>query len=213
MKVIANGAYDTYIQRFAQDVKAFGKPVILRFAQEMDGGWFPWGDSRYDNTPRLFVKAWRHIVKIFQNEGAGNARFLWNPLSPNVNEGLYPGDAYVSYVGFTFFNWADNSHPWKGMLAGYSGRYAGMRRITSKPIIVAETGSAPDKWGNSRAAWVADGYPAVYAKLPGIKGIIYFSVDMSQDTHPPQPNWMLEGQSLNEYKLLVNQPRFKGTLK
>ena len=40
---ILNGDHDAYITQFAQDAKAYGGRVLLRFAHEMDGDWFPWG--------------------------------------------------------------------------------------------------------------------------------------------------------------------------
>ncbi len=38
-----------------------GGPIILRFAHEMNGRWYPWSIGRYDNTPERYRKAWRHI--------------------------------------------------------------------------------------------------------------------------------------------------------
>ena len=40
---ITGGDFDGYFSKFATDVKAFGAPSAIRFAHEMNGGWYPWG--------------------------------------------------------------------------------------------------------------------------------------------------------------------------
>ncbi len=67
---ILNGDHDAYITQFAQDAKAYGGRVLLRFAHEMDGDWFPWGIGRFDNTKANFILAWRHVHDIFRSVGA-----------------------------------------------------------------------------------------------------------------------------------------------
>src|SRR5688500_15961677 len=80
-KIVA-GNFDVYIRQWAKDAKTHGGPVIVRFAHEMDGDWFPWGTGRAGNTAANFIAAWRHIWNIFRGpngEGATNVRFLWSP--------------------------------------------------------------------------------------------------------------------------------------
>lgn len=208
-KIIA-GEFDTYIRDWAEAAKAWGGIVILRFAHEMDGAWFPWGYRRFDNTATRFKDAWRYIWTIFRGPGgagATNVKFLWSPLTPRAN--LYPGDKYVDYVGFTWFNWGPPTRPWTGLLAGIKDKTARMVRITSKPIILAETGSTAI--GGDKVAWISQGYKAVYRKLPKIKAIVYFDVDM---TFVNQPDWRLSSPSgaLAAYRALVAQPQFQGGL-
>lgn len=42
---IINGTFDPYIQKWADDSKAWGHPYFLRFAAEMNGNWFPWSEK------------------------------------------------------------------------------------------------------------------------------------------------------------------------
>jgi cellulose synthase (UDP-forming) len=110
---IAAGRYDAYLERWAHAVAAHRAPVLIRFAQEMNGHWFSW--SRYG--PVAYVRAWRHIVRIFRREGASNARFIWAPdgiigePSARWRHELvpwYPGRAYVSYIGMSMVAFASN---------------------------------------------------------------------------------------------------------
>ena len=57
---IAAGDFDCYLRSFAEGVAAIEGPVLLRFAHEFDGYWFPWGMGRFTNTPETFVAAWQH---------------------------------------------------------------------------------------------------------------------------------------------------------
>ena len=107
---IRRGDHDAYITQFAQDAKAYGGRVLLRFAHEMDGDWFPWGIGRFDNTRRNFILAWRHVYNIFKSVGARNVKFVWSPNGYYSKRGVpikdvYPGDKYVDYLAISGFNW------------------------------------------------------------------------------------------------------------
>lgn len=66
---IATGAFDCYLRSFAEGVAAIDGPVLLRFAHEFDGYWFPWGMGRFTNTPETFVPAWRHVWEVIKGSG------------------------------------------------------------------------------------------------------------------------------------------------
>jgi hypothetical protein len=42
---IIAGAHDTYIDRWADGAREFGGPMIVSFANEMNGAWFPWSGT------------------------------------------------------------------------------------------------------------------------------------------------------------------------
>ena len=213
-KRIMAGDYDAYIRQFAQAARDWGGRVIIRFAHEMDGKWFPWGVTRFNNTRARFIKAWIHIWNIFKDPligvGATEVKFAWTPYSTGMGKGsLYPGDAYVDYVGFTGFNWGP-PRGWRSMMDAYARNVAGLAAFTKKPIIVAETGSSPE--GGDKGAWISEGYPAVYAAYPRIKAIVYFNIDQS---HVGQPNWLLTTtpEALAAYKAILAQVPFQGRIK
>jgi len=214
---ITNGRHDAYIRTFARAARDSGETVILRFAHEMDGFWFPWGMGRFDNTPKRFIAAWRHVWNIFRGPkgvGATNVKFLWNPTYPGSGRpsfaSLYPGDKYVDYVGFTSFNWNRRGNDWKSMVRLYTPPMEVLRRITRKPVIVGETGSTAK--GGDKPAWILKGYPAVYNKWPRLKGIVYFNVDMG-DTQQNR-DWRLTSppKALDAYEAIAAQPRFQGRI-
>ncbi len=75
------GTYDSYIREFAEDARDWGHPFFLRFNWEMNGNWFPWGESVNGNQPGEYVAAWRHVHDIFTSVGATNATWVWCPYA------------------------------------------------------------------------------------------------------------------------------------
>src|SRR5690606_25171035 len=92
---IASGDFDDELRRWAEDAKHWGGRLLLRFAHEMNGNWYPWAERMNGNDPGDYVNAWRHVHDLFEEVGADNVEWEW---SPNVMyqgstpfEDLYPG--------------------------------------------------------------------------------------------------------------------------
>jgi len=64
LAAISAGQYDAYLRSYATQVREFGYPVILSFAPEANGSWYPWGWTR--TSPAAWVAAWRHVVTVFR---------------------------------------------------------------------------------------------------------------------------------------------------
>ena len=83
-------------------------PVILRYAHEMDGGWFWWGKDHC--APADYIALARLEADTLRARGAdGQVLFAytpdrwWNGLGEAGKSGYltwYPGDAYVDLVGY-----------------------------------------------------------------------------------------------------------------
>lgn len=210
---IINGQHDAYITQYAQAAKAWGGTVLLRFAHEMNGYWFPWGIDQFNNTPARFQKAWRHVWSIFDTVGATNVKFVWSPMKPCKGcasySSVYPGDKYVKFASFSAFNWGEPQR-WKSMLKVFTPAMNALAQVTRKKVIVGETGSARD--GGDKAAWIRAGYPAVYKAFPKLKGIVYFNLDMR---FAEQPNWLLTDPAgaLDAYRETVAKAKFQGLIR
>ena len=85
LPAIVAGRYDAYLRSYASAVRAYGRPVILSFAHEMNGNWYSWGYPHV--SPAVWVAAWRHVVSLFRALGATNVTWLW---APNAEQ---PGDS------------------------------------------------------------------------------------------------------------------------
>jgi len=181
LAAIADGQHDAYVRRFARAASEWGQEVWMRFAHEMNGDWYPWGQGVNGNTPASFVGAWQHVVDLFRVEGAHNVRWIW---SPNVNYAgapplapLYPGDDYVDWLGMDGYNWGDDR--WLPARLIFLDTYAEICRLTQRPKMIAEIGSAES--GGLKADWITEAFAAVRDEMPAVRAIVWFHEDKERD--------------------------------
>jgi hypothetical protein len=136
---IAAGWQDGYIERFARSLARFRGTVYLRYAHEMNGTWYPWS-----HDPKNYVRAWRHVVRVFRRVGAENVRFVWS-----VNPSLYlppkawmrslraywPGRRYISVVGATMINFGGEKNY---TVERFAPRLSALWRLYRKPLMITE---------------------------------------------------------------------------
>jgi mannan endo-1,4-beta-mannosidase len=168
---IIGGSFDAYLHQYAKDIVSTGLPLAIRLDHEMNGTWYPWSELNGGNRPINgnnvgdYVKMWRHVHDIFQQEGA-NALVIWiwapnivNNMQPSSHatqsylNGLYPGDSYVDWVGLSGYlrppYRAGNDFTF-GYTYGASLKQ--LRTLTTKPILLAEVGAS--ETGGHKAAWL-----------------------------------------------------------
>jgi cellulose synthase/poly-beta-1,6-N-acetylglucosamine synthase-like glycosyltransferase/beta-mannanase len=179
---ITEGDFDGYITDYAHSVKAYNKPVFIRFAHEMNGNWYPWGGHL--NTPQDFIAAWRHIHDIFEKEGVRNVTWVWAPNemyeeTAYSNDILltYPGDEYVDWVGLSSFNWAGlyKNNVWRTPQSMFEPTVQVLATL-HKPILIAETATAENGNANGKAIWITQ-LSQYIQNQPLIKGVIWFNVN------------------------------------
>jgi mannan endo-1,4-beta-mannosidase len=179
---VAAGGSDAYLRRYAAQVRAFGHPVILSFAHEMNGGWYGWGTKR--NTPAQFIAAWRHVVGVFRVAGATNVTWLWAVNAVNAGEtGIsrwWPGAAWVDWVGIDGYYY----FPADRFSGVFGTTIAEVRRFTTDPVFIGETAIGP---GPDAAAQVADLFAGMRADR--VLGFAWF--DHAQDDPPYHQDWKL----------------------
>ena len=185
LKRIAAGAHDAYLRKFARDAAEFGNPVWLRPLHEMNGSWYPWCGTVNGNSSADFAAAWRHIYRVFHEEGATNVRFVWCPeatsvpdTSDNAIARYWPGDSYVDYVALDGYN-AGTRGAWRSFGKIFSRGYADVIRLTDKPLFIAEVGCADT--GGDKAAWIADMFRDFSSAYPRIRGVVWFDALKEHD--------------------------------
>ena len=97
-RVIASGRYDDFIRDRARAVRDLRVPMLIRWRWEMDrpnlraSVW----------SPEDYIAAWERLRRIFAEEGAANAGWVWCPLASGFPEGraqpYYPGDDQVDWL-------------------------------------------------------------------------------------------------------------------
>jgi mannan endo-1,4-beta-mannosidase len=186
--IIESGGSDTYLRRFAAQVKAFGHPVVISFGHEANGDWFSYGYKHA--KPADYVKAYRVVHDVMTAAGATNVIWLWtvNIPVPNQTESfaaVYPGAQYVTWAGIDGYDWTGK--------ATFAQEFA--TTITDvkhdapgKPILIAETSVVPGPNAGAQTAGLFAGI-----KRDGLLGLVWYDIDKvgfkgTADTH----DWELQ---------------------
>lgn len=182
-RIIA-GSFDRYIREWAVGLRKWGHPVAIRFAHEMNGSWYPWGEGVNGNGAGEYVAAWRHVWEVFRRAGARNVIWVWSPnvIFPGSTplERLYPGDEYVDWIGIDGYN-AGTALPWGGWVTFdelFGPTIREIRSFTYKPILLAEVAAAEK--GGSKADWISDFFHAL-SQRPEIIGFVWFEARKQAD--------------------------------
>jgi hypothetical protein len=196
---IIAGTHDAYIDMWANKARAFGEPIIVSFANEANGSWFPWsagyygaGDPAPGDTPehRLFLgpetfkKAFRHVVDRVRGRGAKNVQFvlhLMNYPDPNdkwnLTECFYPGSEYCDWLGLSVYG---SQFPADGDWAPFPPLLDYPYQVLcdldpNKPIMLCEWGVAELPHLGNKAQWFREAFRLMqdprYARL---KAIVYW---------------------------------------
>ncbi|MDH3022477.1 glycosyl hydrolase [Gordonia alkanivorans] len=183
---IADGKMDADLRRWGRQLSAWGEPVFLRFAQEMNGDWYPWSVGVHGNTPAEYREAFRRMRKIIEGEGASSVSFVW---APNViTEGTsdfsdsYPGTDVVDCLGLDGYNWGVSpGHRWQSADKLFSSSLDALARLSpGRPILITEVGCADGATPNLKAEWIADFF-RVIESAPNVLGFVWFQMDKERD--------------------------------
>lgn len=142
-------------------------PVLLRFAHEMNGSWYPWGQQ-----PQAFVDTFRAVAAAV-HEQTPATQMMWAPnygggypftggqYAPEAGtadfdaldtdkdgelteaddpyQPYYPGDDAVDWVGMTLYHWG-STYPWGGNNLPETEKFAAQLRGTYDGIGGDESG-------------------------------------------------------------------------
>jgi beta-mannanase len=171
---IIDGKFDTYIRAWARSLGAWKRQVLLRFAQESDGNWFPWADYGNGNHPGQFVAAWRHVHQIFVQAGATNVKWVWSPAFGSSE--VFPGTGYVDVLATTCQNGGKQlfARGWQTFAQGCGKTIQLLHALApARPIQLAETSCA--EAGGSKAQWIGQMFTYL-AHHPEVKSAIWFNL-------------------------------------
>ncbi|MGW2302886.1 glycosyl hydrolase [Streptomyces sp. NPDC001809] len=207
---IASGRYDAeIIDPQIRRVKAYGKRVFLSFDQEVD--------ARVEEgagAPAEYVAAYRHLHERFRRLGADNVVWVWTVSgylgSANLMRQLYPGDAYVDWIGMDQYNYhlCHGTDTWLDFDRSQRPGYDWLRKNISddKPIMFSEFSTAPDpKRPGRQRDWYA-AIPGVAPSLPDARAYVHWNRAV------PGPGCDLtvdSGPALDGYRIAGRDPYFR----
>ena len=212
LKTITSGKHDRYIRQWARDAKAWGKPFYLRFGHEMNGNWNTWSPSVNGNKDGEYPAAWRRVHDIFRKEGVTNVRWVWSPNVENNDSTpfakVYPGGAYVDWVGIDGYNWGTSQSwsSWQTIGEVFGPSYDKLAAMTGKRMMIAETAST--EFGGEKGLWIDEGLlNAVPSRFPRVQAVIWFHENKETD-------WRVNSSqaSLDAYKKVAASDLYQGKL-
>lgn len=181
LRQIPKGKFDHYIWSWARGAAAIDGPILIRFAHEMNGNWYPWAIGVNGTTEQHYKDAWRHIVGIFRAAGADNVQFVWSPNKdyPGATPlaSVYPGDDIVDWLAIDGYNFgtASEGQSWRSFNETFKPTYDQLAEIADKPVMIAETGSA--EIGGDKAAWIREGldHANLTTAYPALRAVVWFN--------------------------------------
>ncbi len=228
-----NGDFDRLLERWAQLAKASGTRLVVEFAPEVNGDWYPWngrwnggaeagayGDPRLADGPERFRDAYRRVIDIFRRVGADQITWVFHVDSQprpkenwNAMAGYYPGDDYIDWVGVSAFGAQQPGDFWESFSDVLDGTYNELVSISPlKPVAVVEFGVIEKPGDTSaKARWISEALDSLRnGWFPHVKAVSYWherAVSMS-----PARSLRIDSslQSLGAYKAGVAGDFFLG---
>lgn len=221
LRSITAGVHDAYIDRWADSAKAIGTPIIVSFANEMNGSWFPWSGLLYGSSepvpgaakappyagPETFKQAYRHVVDRVRARGASNVQFvlhLMNYSDPvdvwNVAKEYYPGPEYCDWLGLSVYGSqfpADKE--WAPFPPLLDWPYTELSQLDpKKPIMLCEWGVAEIPRLGDKAQWYRDGFRTLQdPRYSRIKAVVYWHERWQNSLDPDGGNAKNAGKYSN----------------
>lgn len=204
VSAIATGAYDEYLDTYADAVRDFGHQVVIGFGHEMNNKNYSWGYGK--TSPATFVAAWRHIVTLFRSQGADNVTWVWTLEVDSKTTGpaasWWPGPSYVDWVGIDGYY----SSPSDTFSSVFVRTINQVRALTDKPVLLSET--AVTQHGNQYANIVN-----LFEGMLKYKtlGLVWFDQDQLHQIE--DQDWRIEGdfQAEAAFRASVSRLRLVST--
>lgn len=157
---ILSGKHDAYIDKWSRVLTSFRRRVLLRFAHEMNGDWYPWGRSS------LYVETWKHVRGLM--ETAVNVEWVWSPNvtyenSPPMSE-FWPGTYQVDVLGLDGYNW---NSPWVTPEELFGASIKEIRALADKELMITETACDDN---DEKPRWIKQLF-----KLDDVDCVIWFN--------------------------------------
>lgn len=222
LESIALGDRDGYLKGLGASLKKIPHTVLLSFAPEMNGGWYPWGygpvaaGPEHQVSPELFGQAWRHVYNEITESGATKVKWVWQ-ISHEAHDStvrrsslrlLWPGKRYVDIVGLDDYYYLKGS-TFNNTL-GLTIR--DVRKFTDDPLLLAETGMGPEVYEHHYSYLFGAGqtlknmndlFKGLEIKSDNFIGFVWFDHDESNGLPTPESthqNWEFRKQGARNFR-------------
>ena len=204
---IIEGEFDDDLRRWASDAKRFETPLLVEYGTEVNGDWFSWngrwngggrktgyGDPKKADGPERFQDAYRHIIKIMKDEGAGNITWVFHVDSDDVPdkswnrlENYYPGDDWIDWIGVSIYGASEPSDEDDTTFSEIMDEiYPRLTRLgKEKPVAVLEIGVAANNKEVDQAKWTEEALTELSSfRWPEVIGFAWWNDGWENDDDP-----------------------------
>jgi hypothetical protein len=209
LRAVAGGRYDAYIRTAARAAAAWRQPIYIRLGHEMNLRSTPFGPGHEGDTPHSYVAAWRHVVRIFRQQGARNVEWVFSPNTDCAGKcpfrRFYPGNRWVDWVALDGYNYATVDHTrWMSFRQVFGSSYRTLTRLSTKPVMIGETASAPT--GGNKARWIRRTFRVLPRRFKRIRAVVWFDRDK-------ETNWTVDSSpgALLAWRRVVNSREYSGS--
>lgn len=133
---IADGRDDAYLASWATAERKLGLPVVLAFAPEANGYWYPWGEGHI--SAALYKRMYRKVHNALLQDGVRQITWLWqvDRISRKTERLslLWPGRAYVDEIGLD----GQLTKRTSTFYTCFGATFSQIRRITRAPVMLSE---------------------------------------------------------------------------
>lgn len=167
----------TWLQKVAP------RPVFLRIGYEFD--------YQYAGNPQGYVDAWKYVVDLIRSKGLNNVAFVWQAASGigewDTLSQWYPGDEYVDWLGFSYFEY-------DGTLTEGSGIIAAAKTL-QKPVMIAEStprGAHLNVSAEANTAWTgffSRMFTLIESNSDVVKALCYINQDWDAQSYWYDQGW------------------------
>jgi hypothetical protein len=193
---ILAGVWNPYLRTMATAMTAFRKPVLIRFAHEMNLERYHWGTEKNafgEKSPGLYKDMFRFVRDEVLRQGASNTLWIFCPnaesipsaqsasFSWNTFASFFPGTSSVDILALDGYNWGSSQTRAKN---GWDSRWQSPEEIFSAPCrelfalapdlprFICETASVAS--GADRLAWIQE--LEQFCRSRAISAVVWFQV-------------------------------------
>ncbi|BES65234.1 glycosyl hydrolase [Gottschalkiaceae bacterium SANA] len=177
---VLNGTYDRELRDLARVVRQQGDPVLFRLNNEMNGDWCNYSALYFGMETQLYKDTWNWIYQIFQEEGADNARWIFNPNERSFPQyrwnhmlAYLPALDQIDAVGLTGYN-TGNFYPgerWRSFAEIFDPIYKEYDKVFAYPLLITEFSSS--SIGGNKETWIKEMFDQL-PYYPRIEALIWW---------------------------------------
>ncbi|GGB83846.1 glycosyltransferase family 2 protein [Dyadobacter sediminis] len=165
---IINGEYDSYLEKFSEEVRKLHRPVYICFAREAGNPEKQWSENNR-NTPNEFRAAWKYIHRYFSSKNICNVIWVWTAWKAADVGNYFPGWEVVDWIAVS------NPNAGKRNSAGLEKFYAPFHQnlIFRSGLPVILTVSRTPDFANAPQNNVHYPFADARRRFPEIKAIVF----------------------------------------